>query len=263
MENPLTSETNPRGIGDNNPPPDVDPLIVEAQERIEAGNRWLTERADIDKWDAEISDKLNGYLGQVSTTHSVLDEQRKEEGRKFTAKQKEKYEAPLTMMASLKAQLTVLRRKYLQKEEDKLLELKRKADAEAAEAKRQADEAQARIQAELGKKGGKPLQAQREALAAIDRANELQERAENAPVKATISGSYSARATGLKDKWGAKIDDLSAAFKHYNGKRSIHRDTLSTAIKECIQRIADNEARAIKKEGAGHIPGITIVKERV
>ena len=248
------------GIGHNNPP---DPLIVEANERVDAASRWLTERGDAAKWDAAIADRGNFFITQLHATWDALDKQRLQEGRDFKKKQDEKYSDPLTLLVTAESKLNTLKRAYLKAEEDKLAAAKREADAKAEAARKAAEDAESRAQEAATKKGGDPLRAELDAKKAKEVADQLAEAAAVAPQKAVITGAYSTRATGLKDSWSAEITDLSAAFKHYNGKKHPSRTILATAIETAIKSIADREARLLKTEDAANFPpGIKFIKER-
>lgn len=252
---------NPRaGMGGNLPP---DPLLAEAQERIDTANRYLVERGDPAAWTPEIADKANFFVGQVGETWTALDNRRKDENRDWLAKQDKIYRDPLSLLASAKLKLIDIRRAYLKREEDRLAEERRKVEAAAAAAQKAAAEAERRAQEAATKKNGDPLRAELEAQKAREAAEAAAEAAAAAPVKATISGQYSARATGLKDSWRAEIDDISAAFKHYNNKKHPSRSILAAAVEVAIQSIADREARLLKTEDPANFPpGIKFIKER-
>lgn len=250
-------DSDPRlGIGGNSPP---DPLIVEADERIDNANKWLTERPEIT--DMDMADKANFFVGQIQATWDALDGQRLQEGREFKANQETKYKTPLELLVSAKAKLVALRRVFLKKEEDRLLAEKVKAEAEA---KRKADEAEAakrRMEEEATKKGGDPLRAEATAKAAVEAAAAAAEQASSAPTKAAITGVYSSRATGLRDTWTAQIIDISAAFKHYNKKGTGTKAALEKVISECLTRLATDDAKIFKDETKAP-PGIKFIKER-
>lgn len=252
---------NPRAVMGANMPPETDPLIVEANERVDTANRYLTERGDVDKWDDEIADKANAFIEQIAGTHSTLNEQRLQEGRDFQAKQKAKYDSPLALLVAAKNKLVALRTDFLKKKEAKLEAERKKAEEAAAEAKRVAEEAARRAAEEAKKKGGDPLRAELQAQQAREKAAALEAEAEAAPTRAHISGTYSSRAKGLQDHWSAEITDLSEAFKHFNKKANPHKPTLEAAIRECIQTIANKEAK-LHKDEAKAPPGIKFVKER-
>ena len=101
---------NPRAVNGGNNPPDLDPLIIEAGERIDAANRWLTERGNLDEWTDEIADKANGFISQIGATAKELDDQRLRENREHTARQTAKYGQPLSLLDMAKSRLVVLRR---------------------------------------------------------------------------------------------------------------------------------------------------------
>lgn len=252
---------NPRAVMGANMPPETDPLIVEANERIDTGNRYLTERSDVSKWDKEIADKANAFIEQITGTYDALDKQRLQEGRDFKAKQEAKYKAPLSLLEAAKTKLTALRTKYLQNEEDKLKAERKKAEEAAAEAKRLADEAARRAEEEAKKKGGDPLRAELAAEEARKKAEALQEEAEAAPQKAQIKGTFSSRAKGLSDYWSAEVTDASLAARHYVKKGSFYKAEFDAGLKELVQKIANKDAVRQKVE-PGEVPGIKFKKER-
>lgn len=242
----------------NNPP---DPLIIEMDERIDNANKWLKERPDWEKWDLATADKANFFVEQIQATWKALDDRRLEEGRAFTAKQKAFYSDPLALLIMAKDKMKALRTSWLKREDDRVLEAKRKAEAEA---KRLADEADAaRIKAEKAAKakGGDPLRAELAATKALEVATEAAAVAEAAPVKAQISGTYSSRAKGLTDYWSGEVTDMSLAFKHYNAKGSPKKDRLALAIKAAIEQFANEDARALKDETKAP-PGVKFNKDR-
>jgi hypothetical protein len=253
----MLDEANPRAVaGGNNPP---DPLIVEADERIDTANKWLTERKEIA--DAEQADKANFFLSQIDATFKALDRRRIDEKNAFLAEQDKVYKTPLSLLERAKKALGDMRRAWLKKEEDRLAEEKRQAEAAAEAARKAAAEAAARAEAEAKKKGGDVLRAQHAAEEAAAKAEEVAAQAEAVPEKAQIKGAYSAKATGLRDVWSAEVTDLSLAFKHYNAKSNPNRTILAAAIEEAITGIANAEAKRIKDVDAAP-PGIKFIKER-
>jgi hypothetical protein len=244
------------GIGGNNPP---DPLILEADERIDAANRLLTETTEVT--DMETADKVNFFAGQIQATWKALDDQRLQEGRDFDAAQAKKYRTPLQLLLAAKAKVVALRVAFLKKREDELAEQKRQAEAEAKAIADRAAAAAAKAEAEAKKKGGDPLRAEQEARRLAQEAEDAREAAAAAPTRAQITGAYSARATGLRDVWSAEVEDLSAAFKHYNKKGTGTKAALEKVIRECIGRLADADAKLLKDEAKAP-PGIKFIKER-
>lgn len=253
----MTTAENPRAVMGGNTPPD--PLIIEANERIDTANKWLIERPLIT--DMETADKANFFVSQIGATWTALDNQRKNENRDWLAAQDKKYRSPLELLAMAKGKLTDKRRDFLRREEDRLAAEKAKIEAEA---RRKADEAAAALakaEAEAKKKGGDALRTELAAKEAVQAAADAVAAVEAAPVKASITGTYSARATGLKDAWSAEITDLSEAFKHYNKKSHPSRSILAAAIEAAILTIANRDAKFLKDETMAP-PGIKFVKER-
>lgn len=224
-----TNELPPRNH--NNPP---DPLVIEADERIDTAEKWLTERPEIT--DAEMADKASFFITQVAATHKALDDQRLEEGRAFKAAQEAKYSKPLSMLVSAKDKLTKLRRAWLLKEEARL-EAERKAREEAA--RKAAEEVErARIAAEKSKS---PLRAEAALEEAQQRAEEAAAAVEQVPEKAQIRGQYTTKAVGLREVWGAEIVDFTQAFKTYK-----KRPEVVNAIKDAMEKVAKADAQKAK-----------------
>jgi hypothetical protein len=250
---------NPRAVpGDNNPP---DPLLAEAAERVDNANRWLKERGKWEDWDAETADKANFFVSQIGATFDALDGRRLEEGREFKKKQDAVYKTPLTLLEMAKAKLVPLRRAWLQREDARVQEERRKAEAEVERKRKEAEDAERKAAEALKKKGGDPLRAELAAQQAQEAAAEAEQALGQMPEKAQIRGTFTTTAKGLSDFWSAEITDLSAAFKHYNAKNNPNKSILTAAISEAIQRIANAEAKRVKDETAGP-PGIAFKKER-
>jgi hypothetical protein len=255
----MNTAENPRAVaGDNSPP---DPLLAEANERVDTCNKWLKERSDWEKWDPETADKANFFISQIGGTFDALDGRRLDEGREFKKQQDAVYKAPLALLTMAKDKLVPLRRAWLKREDDRVQEERRKATEEAAAKVREAEEAQRKAAEALKKKGGDPLRAELAAQQAQEAAEEAKQAVEAMPEKAVITGTFSPRAKGLTDYWSAEISDISLAFKHYNAKSNPNRATLAAAIEECIKGIANREARLHKDETKAP-PGIKFIKER-
>lgn len=248
----MSEAENPRAVmGANNPP---DPLIVEADERIDTAEKWLVERPEIT--DADMAAKASFFISQVDATHKALDGQRLEEKRKFLAGQEAKYSKPLGLLLVAKERLTKLRRAWLLRE-DARLEAERKAREEAA--RKAAEEVERQRKAAENSKS--PLRAEAAIEEAEQKAEEARAAVEQVPDRAQIKGSYTRTAVSLREVWSGEITDLSAAFKHYNGKKHPYRDALNRAITECIQGFADKDAKLLKDPEKAP-PGITFKMEK-
>jgi hypothetical protein len=247
---PATMGKQVPGMGHNQPP---DPLMVEADKHIAAANRFITDVATIDS--EEVSDRAGGFLTQVSTALANLDNRRKDENREWAAKQTEKYDGPLGMLAKAKEIINARIKDYL----------RRKSDAQRAEQERQlkiADDlrqaatlAEAKAIEEATRKGGQPLQAAAEAEALAARAEEATAQAAAPRPKARIQGTYTPRAITLKTYWRAKIVDEKLAFRAY----AKHPDVLA-AVRNAVVRIATDQAVALKDKALA-APGIEFFTE--
>lgn len=251
---------NPRAVAGDNASP-ADPLIVEMNERIDAANRWLKERLDWEKWDLATADKANFFIEQIQATWKALDDRRLDEGRDFKKKQDAFYKDPLALLVLAKSKIAPLRTEWLKREDDRVLEEKRKAEVEAERLRKVAADAEKKAQDALKKKGGDPLRAELEAGKARDAAVEAAVAADNAPEKARITGDYSSRAKGLTDYWSGQITDISLAFKHYNSKNSPYKGMLALAIQSAIERFVNEDARKLKDETKAP-PGTKFIKDR-
>lgn len=244
------------GAGHNNPP---DPLILEADERIDTANKWLTERPEIT--DMDTADKANFFAGQCQATWKALDDQRLQENRAFQAVQDAKYKMPLALLKAAKDKVVALRTAFLKKEEDRLDAERRAAAAEVERKRKEAEEAVRRAQEAAKKKGADVLRAELAAGTAAEAVAEAEKQAEAIPDRARVTGVYSARAVGLRSYWSAEIEDISLAFKHYNKKGTGTKAALEKVIRECIVKLATDDARIFKDVDKAP-PGIKFIEER-
>lgn len=223
-------------IGNNNPP---DPLLVEANERIDAANRWLTERPEIT--DDEIADKAGGFKGQLAATRKALDNRRLEENRQWDGAQRAKYGMPLDLLQRAFDAIDGKIKTYLRAKDARLAEEKRQQEAAAERVRQEAAEAQRRAEEEAKKKGGDVLRAQAEAEAAAKRAEEAAQLAAAPVVRAVVKGTFTQRAITLRTYWDAKITDETKALKSY----AKHPEIRAAAL-DAVRRVAKAEAIATK-----------------
>lgn len=254
----MDTQTDPRlGLGGNLPP---DPLVVEADERIDTANKWLNDRKEIT--DAEMADKAAFFISQVAASHKALDDQRLEEGRLFKKTQEEKYSTPLSILTLALEKLKAMRRVWLQKEDARLEAERMAAQKVVDDARRAAEEAQARADKEAAKaKGGDVLRSEIAVQAAQAKIEKAEEAVAAVPERAQIKGTYTTKAVGLREYWSAEITDFSAAFKHYNAKGNPKKNRLALAIKATIDKFADEDAKLLK-DTIKAPPGITFKMEK-
>lgn len=225
---------NPRErIGANNPPPDPpkrDPLLIQYDDRISAAQDWekIKEVAS-----AEQAAKLSAFLQQLDGTHKALDEQRKAEGRAFTAQQDLKYKEPLAALLIAKGTLKTLERAWLAREQAKVDEANRKAQ----EAARQAEEAAA---AALKKAEEGGIKAALAAQKAADESAQAKAAAEDAPTRARVdAGAFGGRTVSQRTTWYAEITNLSKALNAYKKDptvlKAIEDAILSAARKDAVK----------------------------
>jgi hypothetical protein len=238
-------------IGNNNPP---DQLLEEANERIDAANKWLTERPEIT--DDEIADKAGGFKAQLAATFKALDERRLAENRAHLAAQDAKYKTPLALLKAGLDAVDAKIRAYLKAKQDRLDEERRKQEAAAKAAQEAAAAAAKKAEEEASKKGGDPLRAQLAADQAKEKAAQAAQAAAAPAERAAIKGTYTQRAVTLKTYWSARIVDETAALKAY----AKHPDIRAAAL-AAILKIAKDDAVATK-DPAKAKPGIEYFSEQ-
>lgn len=229
---------NPRAkMGDNAPP---DPLITEADERVDTANKWLTDRKEIT--DAEMADKASFFIGQVDATFKALDRQRLDAKNTFLAEQDKVYKTPLSLLERAKAKLVEMRRAWLLKEQTRVETERAAAQKKIDDARREAEEAQKRAEKEAAKKrGGDVLRTELAAEEAAAKVAEAEKAAEAVPERAQIKGAYTTKAVGLREYWSASVDDFTEAFKVYK-----KRPAVILAIKAAVEKEADADAKKFK-----------------
>lgn len=242
---------NPAAIMGNNNPPDA--LLVEANERIDAANKWLVERPEI--VDDEIADKAGGFKSQIAATRKALDDRRLDEKRAFLADQDETYKSPLDLLQRAFDAIDGKIRAYLKAKDAKIAEERRKQEAEAERLRLEAAEAVRKAEEEAKTKGGDVLRSQAAAEALTKKAEETAALAARPIAFAAVKGTYTQRAITLRTYWDAEITDLNAAFKHYK-----KRDVLQAAIKQAIHTIAKAEA-TFEKDASKAPPGVRFFSE--
>lgn len=223
-------------IGNNNPP---DPLLIEANERIDFANKWLVERPEIT--DDEIADKAGGFKGQLAATRKALDNRRLAENREWEAAQAGKYASPLDLLKRAHDAIDAKIKAWLAIKAERLAEEKRKQEAEAERLRQEAAAAARRAEEEAKKKGGDVLRSQAAADALVKQAEEAATAAARPMARAAIKGTYTQRAITLHTYWNAKIVDEAKALKSY----AKHPEIRAAAL-DAIRRVAKAEAVATK-----------------
>lgn len=235
------------GIGGNNPPEsiDFDAIKTKVDERIDAANRWITERPRLT--DADMADRANGFKTQL------LDLKKEVDGARRTLKKPhedaeaaidQQFKPLLDLIAAAYKAMADKVTAYLQ-EQQRLAQEERRRQAEEARRKREeAEAAAARAHEEAGRAGGNVLQAEQEAVAAARLAAQAEQEAQR-PVAVQLRGTFSRRAAGLRKTWYAEITDEKAALKHYAKHQKVRAAALAAALE-----LANAEAKVSKSEGA-------------
>ncbi len=234
---------NPNAIMGNNNPPDA--LLAEANERIDAANKWLVERPEIT--DEEIADKAGGFKAQIAATRKALDDRRLTEKRAFLADQDAVYNTPLDLLQRAFDAIDGKIRAFLKAKDARIAEEKRKQEAEAERLRQEAADAARRAEEEAKKKGGDVLRSQAAAEALVKQAEEAATLAARPIARAAVKGTYTQRAITLRTYWDAKITDETKALKSYAKHPAIRLAAL-----EAIKRVA--KAEAIETKDATKAP---------
>lgn len=245
----------PAGIGHNNPPSPtpLERLLDEANARIDAANRWLTERPEI--VDDEMADKAGGFKKQVSDVRKDLDGMRLAENRAFEAAQKEKYGSVLDLLRRAHDMIGAKLTAYLQEKQRKADELRRQQEAEARRKQQEAAEAQRRAEESQRQAGADALRAQQAAENAR-KAAEAATQAAAQPVRAAVKGDYTTRAVTLRTIWRARVTDAKAALKHYGKHPVVQKAALEAAL-----QLANEEAK-LRKDASMAPPGFEFYPEQ-
>ncbi|HVY51878.1 MAG TPA: hypothetical protein VHA07_10010 [Devosia sp.] len=244
-----TLPDNPRAvIGANNPPEPIEfeRLSVEANERIDVANRWLTERPEIT--DAEMADRAAGFEAQLRGTTKALDDARRAEKKPLEDQLKAidaRYRPLTDLLAKAKDMIVARRNAWLRAEEVRLAREKAAAEAEARRRREEAAAAQRRAEEAARQAGADALRAQQAAEDAARRAAAAEQVAAKAPEKAVIKGDYTARAVGLRSNWTAVVTDEAAALRSYGKHPVVRKAALEAALKLAIA-----EAKAAKDPNA-------------
>lgn len=230
---------------DHNQPPE--PIFLEAEERVAAANRWLTERPEIT--DDDMADKAGGFLKQCAATWTKLDGERKAEKRAYEIALYAKYEKPLDLLARAKAAIDIKIKAWLKVKADKLAEEKRQQEAEAERIRQEAEAATRRAEAEAKKKGGNVLEAQAAADAATQRAEEAALVAARPVERAQVKGTHTGRAMSLRTYWDARIVDEQKALRSYAKHPDIRAAALAAIVKVAKAEAVREKDPAKAKDG--------------
>lgn len=223
-------------IGHNNPP---DPLFVEADERIDVANKWLTERREIA--DAEQADKAGGFRAQIMATRKAIDERRLDENRKWISAQTVKYAGPLDLLDRALAALKKLSDAWLVKEDARIAAAKRQQEAAALKLRQEAEEAARKAREDAERAGADVLRAQADADAKMKEAEAAAKLAARPVERAAIKGDYTTRAISFRTYWSARIVDETAALRSYAKHPTVRKACLEVAL-----RLANDQAKTDK-----------------
>lgn len=244
------SETEPAGIGHNNPPPyDAAALAALRTEVVgcqTANAEWKAKPIEA-KADAE---KANDFLTGVRGLFKRVEERRKadkephaEAAKAVDAAFKPLLDALEQIGADIKAKLTA----FAVAEEARI-------KAEAAAARAAAEEA-ARLAAEEAAKAAArgDMLAEMEAQQAADAAAKAAEKTAREPARAQIASATGAgRTASLRVSRKAAVANILLLFNHYRN----HPD-----VTETLLRLANADIRAAKGADV-KIPGINIIEEK-
>lgn len=240
-------EQNP-GLGHNGGPS----LNDRVSELVETANRWITERPIIE--DEETAQKCSAFIDQINLELKAVEKDKKDEKQPVLDAAKaidDRYKKLATLLETAKNLLVPARTAYLKK-------MQQKADEEAAERRRIAEEAARKAQeaAKAAQQAANPVEATvaaQEAAEAAQQAQKEAQQAERAPVN--LKSAYGGRTASLRTTWHARVTDHKLAVKYY---------LKHPKLAELILQLANADARAFGKDRGttSGIPGVEFYSEQ-
>lgn len=230
------------GIGGNLPPEPIDPFDAikrRVEDLVKAANEWLASVPEIT--DETTATACDSFLSQVKAEIKALDEDRKainEPHRKAIAENDERFRPITAMLKKVQDLLSPKKTAWLKREQERIAEERRKAEEEALRKLQEAEAAAAKEPTTV-----EEAVAAEEKIKAAESAIKMADRL--AKAKAQVKGDLSARASGLRTYWHARITDYQAALKHYGEHPK---------VREVVQSLADADARTQKD--ALNVPGV-------
>ncbi|RYG88634.1 MAG: hypothetical protein EON59_03805 [Alphaproteobacteria bacterium] len=236
---------NPRAVmGDNAPPATpFDAISAHIDDLLDAAKQFLDGDAITSQ---AVADEVGRLLDAARQAEKAADAQRKIDKKPHDDAAK----AVQAQWAPIIARCSLIVSTAKQAVAPFLAAEQARKDAEAAEARRIADEATARAQEAL-RASGTDLAAKEEAEALLKDAKRADTTANRAGRdKAMVAGG--GRAVSLRSVWTATLADPVAALKHY-------RETQPEALKAWLLEQAQRDVST----GARVIPGFTINESKV
>lgn len=227
-------------IGHNLPPVDE-----RARKLADTAERWIKDVPEITNDDA--ASRCRDFLDQVKKEIKAIDDRRRAEKAPIIAAGKaidEKYNAPKMILEQVKVMIEPKLRLWLIKlEERRRSEAEEKAAA-AREAERIAGEKRAALEQTP------TIAASVDAVRADQDAARAEQEARSAHEPARVRGSVTGRASSLRSRKVAVLEDVNKALRHFKK----HPDVIET-----ITRLANAELR----HGAESVPGFRVEIERI
>jgi hypothetical protein len=201
----IAQEEAPPPIGHNQPP---EPTLIErAAGRVANANRWLTERPEI--LDEDIAGKAQGFWDQLRGDRDDLEKAEKAEKKPLQdqiAAITKRYQQPRAAVVLAYELIGKVRQAWLLKKQAKIDEGNRQREAEVRRKQDEADRlAHEAAEAAKAKPGADVIGTMIAAETAQREAAEAAKAAAKAPTRATDRGDFSARASGLRTLWDARI----------------------------------------------------------
>jgi hypothetical protein len=231
----------PIGPGHNQPGP-----LDRAAELVANANRWRTERPEITSDDQARA--ADDFVTQLRGVRDELDAALKRDLEPIKAAEtaaRLSYRNPRELVQLALDGMLATSARWLQK-------LRDKAVTEAAEKKRQADEAE-RVAITLRSFAGheRTVEGELEAQRATEEAARLAKQAARPVERPRIRGDYSGKAMSLRTRWRAVIDDPKKALRAYGEDRR---------VVDAVQIAANDDARSAK-DAAKAPAGVRFINE--
>ena len=255
----MNDEATP-GIGHNLTPEEqaFSDLTVRADDLITTANLWLLKRPEFT--DEEMAAKGSDFMEQLSKLAKRVEAYRTDqlEPHKVAVAEINDKCHPLHQKGKKTGRIDVALRllnvpmtAWLKKVADEKKEAAAKAEAEALEKIRLADEAKKKAATETEDIVGATVAAEQAAEQADEAAKDADALAKSRAQVHSHSGG--GRTKSLRTTWNAYIIDYDAALKHYAGR---------SEVREVAQRLANADARNPETRREGPPPGVEFYEEK-
>ena len=209
----MTMETESPGIGHNSEPTPHEKAKARVNALVATANKWATERPVIT--DDEMGKKCSAFIDQITEEMEAADRARKDANRAAQTANNNLWNPLIAPLGVVKELLAPRLKTWVEKKEAERKAALKKAEDEALELLRQAEEAQRQVTIASEAGGdvvGSIVQAAEvkkiaeDAIKAVDR---------SAKERAGIKSDYGTRTKGLRTSWKFEITDAALIPREY------------------------------------------------